>query len=459
MLLCLFSQNGYCYEYFDLGKAAYENGRYGQAKEYLSIAIRNKPKNIKYRYYYALSLAQLGMVEEAAEQYQTIAMSSPNSEEGQKSTRALESLKKYFETKAGEFKLPDEDDSNYMPYIIVENSAIKRWNKNQLNVYIEDSASKSIVEKAFNTWAEKSNGILTFNFIPAKELSDISVTITDRLPIMNSEGGRINGSVSIKYEDKNISHADIIIQDRDAKTQQEFSPDDIFLTALHMVGHAIGLNTHSERETDIMYWTLGEQNKTVSQGDINTLKIIYNISPESLKEINSNNTIYAIKLNKAKTYAEAYPQLPTAWSGLAAAYVAIGDYEKAVDSIQKAINLKPDDPSLYTQLGGFYSRLNKENLSIEAYKKAYDLQPNNKVYLYNWAKSCYKAKRPQEARADVDNYLMGQGFLANDEISRLLRRMYKQDKAKEKEKIIKDREEKKKKEQELQDMEQEMFVD
>ena len=459
LLLCIVAQIAYGYEYFDMGKRAYDHGRYGQAKEYLEIAVRNKPKNTQYRYYYALTLSQLGLVEEAAEQYQLIAISSPNSNEGQKSSRALNSMRKYFETKAGKFSLPEEDTSNYMPYIILENTTIKRWEKELLNVYVQPSPSRTIVEQAFETWAEKSGGIINFNFVPAKELADITVTITDRLPLINSEGGRLNGSISLKYEDKNISHADIIIQDMDYKTKQEYSPDTIFATALHMIGHAIGLNTHSDRKMDIMYWTLGLENQTVSQGDINTLKLIYNISPENMKEIHNNITAYAIKLNRAKTYAEAYPQLPTAWSGLAAAYVAAGDYNNAVDALQKAIALKDNDPALYTQIAGLYSRLNKQELEVENYKKAYDLQPDNKVYLYNWAKSCYKAKRAEEARATVDNYLMGAGFLANDDISRMLRRMYKQDKEKEKEKILKDREAKKKKIEEMQELEQKMFVD
>ena len=459
LLLCMTVQMAWGYEYFDMGRSAYEHGKYGQAKEYLEIAVKNKPKNIKYRYYYALSLSQLGMVEEAAAQYQIIAMTAPDSNEGQKSTQALNSMKKYFETKAGDFKLPDEDTHNYMPYIILENTTVRRWDKELLNVYIQSSPSRSIVEQAFNTWSEKSGGILNFNFVPTKEIADITVTITDRLPLINSEGGRVNGSISMTYEDKNIKHADIIIQDMDGKTKQEFSPDTIFATSLHMIGHAIGLNTHSDNRTDIMYWLLGLENQTVSPGDINTLKIIYNISPDNLKEIHDNPTISSIRLHKAKNYAEAYPQLPTAWSGLAAAYVAAGDYDKAVESVQKAIDLKPDDPTLYTQLGSFYAKVNKQDLSIEAYKKAYDLQPANKVYLFNWAKACYKNKRAQEARADVDNYLMGAGFLANDDISRLLRRMYKQDKEKEKEKILKDREAKKKKIQEMEELEQKMFVD
>ena len=460
LLLILFmGTSAYCYEYFDLGRSAYENGRYGQAKEYLQIAVRNKPKNITYRYYYALSLAQLGEVEAAAEQYQIIAMSSPNSSEGMNSIRALDSLKKYFETKAGNFALPDSDRGSYMPYIILENQNLKRWEKNPINVYIIDASSQSIIEKAFSTWAEKSDGIVSFNFVPAKDLADITVSVTNKLPLVNSEGGLIPGSISIKYTDNNISHADIIIQDSDTKTKEEFSPDKIYATALHMIGHAIGLNTHSESEKDIMYWELSDKNTSISKSDINTLKSLYNISSEAMQEIHDNPTMTSIKLNKAKDYVSAYPQLPTAWSGLAAAYVSAGNYDQAVVAIQKAIELKPDDPSLYTQLGGFYTRLGNNNLALDAYKAAYDLDANNKVYLYNWAKACYKSKRQEEARPDVDNYLMGQGFLANDEISRLLRRMYKQDKAKEQEKIKTDRENKQKKIEEMQEMEQEMFVD
>ena len=460
LLLCLVTVAfAYSYEYFDMGRTAYENGRYGQAKEYLQIAIKNKPKNVTYRYYYALSLAQLGEVEAAAQQYQIVAMTSPNSQEGVNSIRALDSLKKYFETKAGDFALPDGDRENYMPYIILENQNLKRWNKSPVNVYIAEASSRSIIENAFSTWVEKSDGILSFNFVPAKDLADITVTVTNKLPVINSEGGLIPGSISIKYTDDNISHADIIIQDSDTKTKEEYSPDKIFATALHMIGHAIGLNTHSESAKDIMYWELTEDNTTISKSDINTMKSLYNVSAEAMQEIHNNPTMTAIKLSKAKDYVSAYPQLPTAWSGLAAAYVGAGNFDQAVVAIQKAIELKPNDPTLYTQLGGFYTRLGNDNLAIDAYKTAFDLESSNKVYLYNWAKACYKSKRQEEARPDVDNYLMGQGFLANDEISRLLRRMYKQDKAKEQEKIKTDRENKKKKIEEMQELEQEMFVD
>ena len=204
---------------------------------------------------------------------------------------------------------------------------------------------------------------------------------------------------------------------------------------------------------------LTKENKTLSQSDINTLKMVYGISEENIKAIHDNPSMYAIKLQRAKDYAQAYPNLPTAWSGLAAAYVATGDYQNAVEAVQKAIDLKPDDPTFYTQIASFYAKLNRKNEAVEAYKKAYDLQPDNKVYLYNWAKECYKNRRAEEARPAVDSYLMGAGFLSNDEISRLLRRMYKQDKGKEKEKIKKDRAAKQKKIEEIEQREQEMFVD
>ena len=459
ILICLCTGTAFADDYFNLGKVAYDHGRYGQAKEYLSIAVKNKPKNITYRYYYALSLTQLGLIEEASEQYQTITLSSPNSREGQKSARALESLKKYFETQAGDFKLPDDSNKHYMPYIIMENTDIKRWDKANLNVYIQETQSKSIVEKAFQTWEDKSDGIVKFSFIPTKELADITVTFIDKMPVIKNEYGDIKGSANVKYSEKNITHADIIIQDKDSKTKEDFSPDRIYVTALHEIGHAIGINTHSDDVRDIMSWYLTDENPTISKSDINTLKILYGISEQSLKEIHDNPTIYSIKLNKAKEYATAYPQLPTAWSGLASAYVAMGNYEKAVESINKAIELKGDDATLYTQLAWYYTKLNKPSLAIENYKKAYDMEPDNKVYLYNWAKACYKNKQPEVARADVDSYLMGQGFLSNDEISRLLRRMYKQDKEKEKAKIKKDREDKKRKIEEMQELEQEMFVD
>ena len=458
-LLCLFAQSAYSYEYFDLGKNAYDNGYYGQAKEYLSVAVKNKPKNVKYRYYYALSLAQLGYLDEAVQQYQAITLSSPNSQEGQFSSKALESLKKYYETKSGDYKLPDADDTNYMPYIIIEDKDLRRWDKDTLNVYIQPSNSDSIVTQAFKTWEEKSSGLIKFNFVPTSANADISVMFPEKLPLINPEGGYIDGFTTVKYLEKNIAHADILIQEKNSKTKELFNPDKIYATALHTIGHAIGLNAHSENPKDIMYWELTDENSTVSKGDTNTLKLLYGITEESLTDIHNNPTMAAIKLGRAKDYANAYPDLPIAWSSLASAYVAIGDYENAIISVNKAIELQSDDPVLYTKLADYYNKLGNTTTAIENYKIAHDLQPDNKVYLYNWAKACYKNKRADEARADVDSYLMGQGFLANDEISRLLRRMYKQNKAKEKEKIIKDRADKQKKIEEMEQAEQEMFVD
>lgn len=453
-------QTAFSNEYFNLGKNAYDNGLYGQAKEYLSMAVKSKPKNKNYRYYYALALSQLGMVEEAAEQYQMITLSAPNSIEGQNAARALETLNRYYENKAGEYKLPDEDDGNYMSYIITENSVVRRWDKDIISVYIPpQSQSKSIVEKAFESWSEKSDGFVNFNFVPTPDLADINVSIVDKLPIINTEGGVIRGSNSVKYQDKNIVHADIIIQDSDYRTKEYFTPDTIYAIALHEIGHAIGLNTHSESPKDIMFFQLSSENRSISKADVNTLKMLYKLTASSVADIKTYDANYSIKLNKAKDYVEAYPQLPTAWSGLAAAYVSVGDYEQAIAALEKAIELKPDEAILYTQQASYYEKLNNPEKAIEKYKTAYDLQPDNKVYLYNWAKACNKYKRQEEARPEVDSYLMGQGFLANDEISRLLRRMYKQDKEKEKEKIKSDREKRQKKQEEMEEMEQDMFAE
>ena len=113
-LSLLFISHAYGNEYFNFGKTAYDAGSYGKAKELLSLAVKSKPKNNTYRYYYAQSLMQLGLIDEAAEQYQTITLHSPNSPEGLASAKALLSINKYFENKNGEFKLPSEDEQDYI---------------------------------------------------------------------------------------------------------------------------------------------------------------------------------------------------------------------------------------------------------------------------------------------------------------------------------------------------------
>src|SRR5713226_9674631 len=53
-----------------------------------------------------------------------------------------------------------------------------------------------------------------------------------------------------------------------------------------------------------------------------------------------------------------------------------GDYEKAVESYQKAVGLQPKYPEAYLNLGNAYFNLARYDEAIAAYKKAVELKPD-----------------------------------------------------------------------------------
>ena len=67
--------------YFELGSLKYSNGDYASAAQVFTLALKATPKYANAQYYLGLSLAQLGRLEEAREQFEALAVSNPDSTE------------------------------------------------------------------------------------------------------------------------------------------------------------------------------------------------------------------------------------------------------------------------------------------------------------------------------------------------------------------------------------------
>jgi tetratricopeptide (TPR) repeat protein len=79
------------------------------------------------------------------------------------------------------------------------------------------------------------------------------------------------------------------------------------------------------------------------------------------------------------------PNLPTILGNLGVAYDGAGKYPEAVDTLQKAVDLKPT-PALYMQLGTDLARVGKIPEAGAACDKGATLDPTNKTV----AEGCYK---------------------------------------------------------------------
>ena len=86
-----------------------------------------------------------------------------------------------------------------------------------------------------------------------------------------------------------------------------------------------------------------------------------------------------------QTAPEKDPNLPTILGNLGVAYDGAGKYPEAVDTLQKAVELKPT-PALYMQLGTDLARIGKIPEAGAACDKAATLDPTSKTI----GESCYK---------------------------------------------------------------------
>jgi tetratricopeptide (TPR) repeat protein len=65
---------------------------------------------------------------------------------------------------------------------------------------------------------------------------------------------------------------------------------------------------------------------------------------------------------------------------LAIVYSALGRDEEAIEELQRAIEIKPDWPTLHSTLSMVYRYLGRYEKAVEALQRAIDLEPDNMEY-------------------------------------------------------------------------------
>lgn len=77
------------------------------------------------------------------------------------------------------------------------------------------------------------------------------------------------------------------------------------------------------------------------------------------------------------------PQDAKAWIGLGNAYFDFEAPEKAIDAYLKALALSPDNPAVLTDLGIMYRRIKQWQKAIESFDKAAQLDPTHVQSRFN----------------------------------------------------------------------------
>ncbi|GAC1664398.1 MAG: hypothetical protein NVS9B4_19810 [Candidatus Acidiferrum sp.] len=100
--------------------------------------------------------------------------------------------------------------------------------------------------------------------------------------------------------------------------------------------------------------------------------------------------------------AQRYPKSPRLLIGLGMSLYSRGKYDLAVKALLTAADLDPSDPRCYLFLSKAYDSLpDRLEDVIQRFRRFTELQPQNAIAFYYYARSLWKGKREQEASGDL----------------------------------------------------------
>jgi tetratricopeptide (TPR) repeat protein len=230
--------------------------------------------------------------------------------------------------------LPGGDSTvDYLVFSSFE-SGLYRWKNGAapLRVYIDKPRTcknhkphyEKLVLQALSTWEQASEGRVKFKQVSDKKRANIRCHFVDNPRELDSPVKA--GETRTSYNLDGMVSANIKILTVDRRTGAEQADQEIHSTALHEIGHALGINGHSPNPGDIMFFSGGEteEMRSLSSRDIATLIALYSsekpyVPPkgskkekeiEKIRAFNEHVKVYnaAVKSFNSKQYEQAIEQ-------------------------------------------------------------------------------------------------------------------------------------------------------
>lgn len=389
-----------------LGDSAYKKANYVAAYKHYSKARAIAPKNLDFKYKYALSLSKLKPTLSVQKQIFEL------SQEPKEDRAVFEAKQQIINWNK---KIMLNYGSNYIEQAPFD-SKILRWNPATfpLKVAIDGGADipeyyKVEINRAFQQW-QNSTGFL--KFAVDSNLKDANI-IVKFLPLPKNNCDSVGCKYVVAYTEPEIKSGllkkmTITMYDRDAMGNY-FSDRELYNTILHEIGHALGVMGHSYSTEDLMYMSsTGEQNSIfaryrssfqyISAKDLNTIKLLYNLTPDitntDLSKLKTDGLIYGPvvlggtdkitkrKINEAENYIKKAPNLPNGYIDLAAAYAEQGNVKKAEKNLKIALSYsKTHDEQylIYYNLSVVYLNNNMPKEALEAAQQAKQISNTEEI--------------------------------------------------------------------------------
>ncbi len=352
--------------YFNKGKALYNQHQYDASIKFFERSLLANSNNSSARYYYALALSKGTPTYSNQESLYKMANSKTKDMAQSYAKSRLFALKE---------RLIEGVEDNYI-YSAVLNKDILRWNIESfpLKVYFEDAkpAYRENIKMAFDKWG-KASGFLQFVEVFKPEESDIEIRFRNYDgPECTSANCNYTVATTSNTTDKYHRLKKMIIKFYNENPFGEpFTNAEVYNTALHEIGHAIGIAGHSDNPADVMYAgnhkvtgvfdAYSDERFNLSKRDLNTVTLLYRIAPtitntrgwyyENLYYapliLGNDDEVLKKKLDEYQNYIDKYPNYCSGYINIATVYSSMGNHKKAQESLDKAFDLATNDDERY----------------------------------------------------------------------------------------------------------------
>lgn len=391
--------------YFNVGKNYYLEKNYKKAYEYLNKAFFLNSKDKDVRYYYVQTLIKLPADLDVQKKLFEFSLGNFSDSADLLADRQISKWRNQISRNAGE---------NYIEQVPFNNK-ILRWDSTKfpLKVFISNESSlappyyEQTIRSALSQWAKSTAGFIKFKFVDRETDSDLFIKIVPSAEMNKCSEENCKYVVAFTTPSLNgdlLKKMTIVFYDSN-NLSQPFSQREVYNTALHEMGHALGIMGHSYNSDDLMYMEnkidksydkFRSDFQLLSPVDLNTLNLLYKLIPEitntNLNEYNTTNQIYSPvvlgtgeqinsrKLLEAENYIKSAPHLPNGYIDLASAYVEQKEYNSAIEALQTALNLCTNDSErfiVYYNFAVIYMDIQDWGNSLKYAGLAKQIQPQS----------------------------------------------------------------------------------
>lgn len=363
----VWNNTGLCAPYYlKKGKTLYNSGQYDSSIKFFERSLQANPTNATARYFLTLALSKGTPTYSHQEAMYNMANSQTHDMAQSYAKSQLLGLKE---------RLIEGMDDNYI-YSAVQNKDILRWNIESfpIKVYFEKttSAYRDNIKKAFDQWGKASN-FLQFKevFDPAESDIEIKFSNYDGPECRNAVCNYVIATTTNTTDKYHRLNKMIITFYKTNPFGEPFTNSEIYNTALHEIGHALGISGHSDNPHDVMYASNHKVSNIfapysddifyLSKRDLNTLALLYRLAPSITNSkgwyyenlyyppliLGNEEEVLKKKLDEYQRYIDQYPNYCAGYINIATVYSSMGNNKKAQNALDKAMQLATNNDEKY----------------------------------------------------------------------------------------------------------------